>query len=300
MVQSLSTEGKNYLLNGFWATSREAELPCKDLTVSIVKRVEDVTDYVLKGFNDSMPEAERIARIKTRISELERAYKNLQGLDAEVKPYYNGNQYWASVMETFTDVRLVGFPPNGVGKFGADTDNWMWPRMTADFAVFRIYASKDNKPAPYSAANVPFKSTVFFPINTSGYKEGDFTMVYGFPGVTQEYISSYQLNQIQYITDPIRIEAREKRLSVWDEAMRDRPDVFLKYAAKQSTLSNGYKKAKGEVLGLTSNDVVGKKQSYEKTFQQTASVDTVNTNDKMLLTQMQAVVNGSDNALIAS
>lgn len=303
-AQSLSTDGKNYLVNGFWAATRQAELPCPDLTVSFVRKTEDVTEYVLKGITDSMPEDLRNTRIKARIAELQKAYKNLQGLDAEVKPYYNGNQYWVSVMETFTDVRLVGFPPNGIGKFGDDTDNWMWPRTTADFAVFRVYASKDNKPAAYNMTNVPYKPKAFFPINTSGYKEGDFTMVYGFPGTTLEYISSYQLNQVQYITDPIRIEAREKRLAVLDEAMRDNPDVFLKYAAKESTLSNGYKKWKGEVLGLTSNDVVGKKQAAENLFQQSLSGGTDSlrdyTQDKMLLPQMQAAINGVDNALIAS
>jgi hypothetical protein len=299
-AQSLSTGTKNYLVNGFWAASRQEELPCPGLTVSFVRKTENVTEYILKDLNDTMPEDTRNAKIKARIKELEKAYKNIQGFDAEVKPYYNGNQYWVSLMETFTDVRLVGFPPNGIGKFGADTDNWMWPRMTADFAVFRVYASKANKPAAYSLANVPYKPKTFFPINISGYKEGDFTMVYGFPAATQEYISSYQLNQVQYITDPIRIEAREKRLAVLDEAMRNNPDVFLKYAAKQSTLSNGYKKWKGEVLGLTTNDVVGKKQEYEKLFQEAASNNAAYPQDKMLLPQIQATVNGSDNALIAS
>jgi hypothetical protein len=299
-AQSLSTGTKNYLLNGFWAANRQEELPCPGLTVSFMRKTENVTEYILKDLNDTMPEDARNAKIKARIKELEKAYKNIQGFDAEVKPYYNGNQYWVSLMETFTDVRMVGFPPNGIGKFGADTDNWMWPRMTADFAVFRVYASKTNKPATYNIANVPYKPQAFFPVNTSGYKEGDFAMVYGFPATTQEYISSYQLNQVQYITDPIRIEAREKRLAVLDEMMRNNPDIFLKYAAKQSSLSNGYKKWKGEVLGLATSDVVGKKQEYEKLFQEAASNNAEFPEDKMLLPQIQAAVNGSDNALIAS
>lgn len=299
-AQSLSTDGKNYLANGFWAMNREAELPCPKLTISIVKKTEDVTEYILKGLTDTMPENVRNARIKSRVAELEKAYKNLSGLTAEVKSFFNGNQYQVVLSETFTDIRLVAFPPNGIGKFGADTDNWMWPRETADFAVFRVYAGKDNKPAAYSTANVPYKPKAFFPISTSGYKEGDFTMVYGFPYVTQEYLSSYQVNQVQYISDPIRIEAREKRLGVLDEAMRSSPDLFLKYAAKQSSLSNGYKKWRGEVLGLTNNDVLGKKQRYERAFAEAAAGNKDNPGDQMLLPRIQAVVNGSDNALIAS
>jgi len=258
-AQGLSSPEKNYLVNGFWAGSRQEELPCPGLTVAIIKRTEDVTKHILKNVSDTMPEAERNKIIKSRISDLETAYKKLEGLQAEIKPFYNGNQYWVVLSEVFSDVRMVGFAPNGIGKFGADTDNWMWPRMTGDFAVLRVYASKDNKPAAYSANNVPFKPKVFFPINTGGYKEGDFTMVYGFPFTSQEYLSSYQVNQVQYITDPIRIEARERRLGVWDEAMRNDPNVFLKYAAKQSSISNGYKKWKGEVQGLSTNDVIGKK-----------------------------------------
>lgn len=299
-AQELSTEEHNYLVDGFWAKNQQEELPCKGLTVSIVTRVEDVTKYVLDGITDSMPEAERDERIKTRIGELERAYKNLQGLEAEVKPYYNGNQYWVSLMEVFTDVRMVGIPPNGIGKFGADTDNWMWPRMTGDFAVFRVYAGKNNKPAAYDVANVPYKPKKFLSINTSGYKEGDFTMVYGFPGQTQEYLSSYQLNQVQYIVDPIRIEARQAKLASWDESMRSNPAVFLKYAAKQASVSNGYKKWQGEVLGLNTFDVVGKKQAFEKSFQQKAVLNDRQPEDKMLLPQIEATVSGSDNALMAT
>lgn len=299
-VQSLSTETNNYLVNGFWAANREAELPCPGLTVTFVRKTENVTDYILKDITDSMPEQARNASITARISELVKAYKNLSGLDAEIKPYYNGNQYWVSLSETFTDVRLVAFPPNGIGKFGADTDNWMWPRTTADFSIFRVYAGKDNKPSAYSATNIPYKTKSFFPINTSGYKEDDFTMVYGFPAQTQEYLSSYQLNQIQYITDPIRIEAREKRLAVLDEAMRNNPGIFLKYSAKQYSLSNGFKKWQGEILGLTNNDVVGKKQQYERKFQEVATANTNAPEDKMLLPRIQATVSGSDNAQIAS
>jgi len=299
-AQALSTESNNFLKNGFWASGPKEELPCTGLTVSIVTRIENVTDFVLGNISDSLPEDQRNARIQQRIGELQRAYKNVQGLDAEIKPYYNGLQYWASVMETYSDVRLVGFPPDGIGKFGANTDNWMWPRMTGDFAVFRVYASKDNKPAAYNVANVPYKPKKFFSINTSGVKEGDFTMVYGFPYVTQQYLTSYQVNQVQYISDPIRIEARQKKLDVWDNAMRSNPDIFLKYAAKQASVSNGFKKWQGEVLGLNTFNVIGKKMDYEHKFQAVATANTNQPADKMILPQIQATVNGSDNALIAA
>jgi hypothetical protein len=299
-AQSLSTPQNNYLVNGFWARNQQEELPCPGLKVTFVRRTEDVTEHILKNITDSMPEDQRNKKITERIADLQKAYKKLQGLDAEIKPYYNGNQYWVTLSETFTDIRMVGFPPNGIGKFGADTDNWMWPRNTGDFSVFRVYSGTDNKPAAYSPSNIAYKPQKFFQVNTTGYKEGDFTMVYGFPYQTQEYLSSYQMNQIQYISDPIRIESRDKKLSVWDKAMRADPNVFLKYAAKQSSLSNGFKKWKGEVLGLEINDVIGKKQSYEKSFQEAASMNTGEPGDKMLLTRIQAAVLGSDNALIAS
>lgn len=298
-AQQLSTAGRNLLTDGYWAMNKQQELPCPGLTVTFIRNIEDVTKYILKDLSDTLNETARNTKINERISELKRAYKNTQGVDVDIKPYYTGNQYWASVTETFSDVRLVGFPPNGIGKFGADTDNWMWPRQTGDFAVFRVYANKDNKPADYDVANLPYKPKVYFPISTKGIKEDDFTMVYGFPYTTQEYISSYQLNQIQHISDPIRIEAREVRLGIWDEAMSKNPDIFLKYAAKQSSVSNGYKKMKGEVLGLTTNDVVGKKQAFEYKFQEAVNqVDNL-PEDKLLLNKMQATVSSAENALMA-
>jgi hypothetical protein len=298
-VQALSTADKNYLVDGFWAKSNAEELPCPGLSVTFIRQIKDVTDLVLTGLDDTLAEDIRSREIAKRIKNIETGYKKVTGLDAEVKPFYNGNQYWISVKEVFNDVRLVGFPPNGIGKFGGDTDNWMWPRETGDFGIFRVYAGKDNKPAAYDPSNVPYKPKKYFPISTAGYEEDDFTMVYGFPYTTSEYISSYQLNQIQHISDPIRIAAREKRLGVWDAAMRSNPNLFLKYAAKQSSVSNGFKKWKGEVRGLELNDVIGKKQKYEKEFQEVYARSPLE-DDRMLLPRIQAVVNSSDNALIAT
>src|SRR5690606_19731247 len=274
------------------------ELPCPGLSVKIVRETVDVSDYVLRNLPDTMDEKERNKRIDQRIEELMTAYRKNSPYEVVIKSYYNGNQYWANLMETFTDVRLVAFPPNGIGKFGADTDNWEWPRMTGDFAVFRVYAGADNKPAPFSYSNVPDQSKVYFPISTAGIEEDDFTMVYGFPYQTRQYLSSYQVSQTKDIIDPIRIQSRDRKLAVWDSHMRSNPALFLKYAAKQSRISNGWKKWKGEIQGLESNDVIALKQAYEKNFQYAATVNTDHPEDKELLSRIQVTVLKSNKALI--
>jgi len=218
-VQGLSSSGNDYFANGFWAMNMQQEQPCPGLTVTFVRKMENVTDNILSNLSDTMRNSLRDSIVAQRIKNLEKGYREVTKMDAAIRPYFNGNQYWAVITETYRDIRLVGFPPNGIGFFGGDYDNWMWPRHNADFSMFRIYAGKDNKPADYSKDNKPYRSKDFFTINTKGYKEGDFTMVYGFPGTTQEYISSYQLGQIQNIIDPIRIEARTKRLDVWSQHM---------------------------------------------------------------------------------
>ncbi len=272
-VQGLSSAEKDYFAKGFWAMSRQEELPCPGLTVTFIRKMENVTDKITTGLEDTLNEAAREKIIKTRIKNLEKGYKYSTGLDAMIKPYYYGNQYWIILSETYNDIRLVGFPPNGIGTFGGDTDNWMWPRHTGDFSMFRIYANADNKPAEYSEDNKPYTTNDFFRINTSGYKEGDFTMVYGFPGRTQEYISSYQLNHIYKVIDPIRIETRTILLDTWAKHMDESRDVFLKYTSKHKRVANGWKKWQGEVRGLTINNVPAKKEAYELKFQGWAGSD---------------------------
>src|SRR5690606_37165103 len=215
-VQGLSSRENDYFANGFWAMSLEEELPCPGLTVTFIRKMENVTESIISDIPDTLDDTKRNTLISGRITALEKGYKYTTGLDATIKPFYNGNQYFVILSETFRDIRLTGFPPNVIGQFGGDTDNWMWPRHTGDFSVIRVYAGKDNKPADYHPDNVPYKTDNYFTINISGYKEGDFTMVYGFPGTTQEYISEAQLNQIYDIVDPIRIAARTQILSVWN------------------------------------------------------------------------------------
>lgn len=266
-VQGLSSPEHDYFANGYWAKNNAEELPCPGLTVTFIHSMENVTDKILSGISDTMQGIERERIIATRIKNLEKGYKIATGYDASIKQYYNGNQYWVAISETFRDIRLVGFPPNGIGTFGGDTDNWMWPRHTGDFSMFRIYASKDNKPADYSKDNKPYQAKNFFTINTGGYKEGDLTMVYGFPYTTSEYITSYQLNHVYSIMDPIRIAVRTKRLDVWSENMKRSREVFIKYTSKKAGLANGWKKWQGEMHGLEVNDVLNKKRAYEQQLQ---------------------------------
>lgn len=299
-VQGLSSKEKDYFANGFFAMKPEEEIPCPGLTVTFIRKMENVSDLILNGIPDTLKEAARDSQIAGRIKGLEKGYRYTSKMDAAIKPFFNGNQYWVVISETFQDIRLVGFPPNGIGQFGGDTDNWMWPRHTGDFAMFRVYAGKDNKPAAYSKDNKPYQTKNFFAINTSGYKEGDFTMVYGFPGTTQEYISSYQLNQIYDITDPIRIDVRTRKLAVWNKHMEADRGVFLKYTSKKAGIANGWKKWQGELRGLRLNDVVGKKRTFEKTFQGWANAQDSLPYTKDLLAHIMVNTATSDRALRAN
>ncbi len=269
-VQGVSTTEKDYFANGFFAKNRAEEIPIAGLTVTFVRRMENVTDKILSGINDTIRGAERDNIIADRITAIAKEFSERTHLDASIKPYFEGNQYWVAITETYRDIRLVGFPPNGIGSFGGDVENWMWPRHTGDFSMFRIYAGANNKPAEYSSGNQPYHADQYFKINTSGYKEGDFTLVYGFPGTTEEYISSYELKEVYSITDPISIAARTRKLDVWSKHMTLSRDNFLKYTSKRAGVANGWKKWQGEVRGLEVNKAIEKKQAFEKSFQKWA------------------------------
>jgi hypothetical protein len=296
-AQSLSSAEHDYFANGFWAKNLKEELPVKGLTVTFIRRMENVTDQITQGIADTLKDARRDSVITIRIAAVEKEFKKTTGLDASIKQYFKGNQYWVALTETYRDIRMVGFPPNGIGTFGGDVENWMWPRHTGDFSVFRVYAGADNKPADYSANNKPYDAAQFFNINIAGYKEGDFTMVYGFPGTTDEYISSYELRHIYSIIDPISIDARTRRLDVWTKHMSSSRDIFLKYTSKRAGVANGWKKWQGEVLGLKINNVTGKKQAYEKQFQAWADKNTTLPWAKELLPQMKVAAQGVEDML---
>lgn len=265
-IQSHSTVEKDYLTDGYWAKTYNDELACKGLTASFIVRIDDVTNDIIPALNSKMTEAEREATISTIASALEKKATEGTHYEARVRPFFTGNKYFMIVSETFKDVRLVGTPPSAIGKFGADADNWMWPRHTGDFALFRIYAGKDNKPAEYAADNVPYIPRYSFPISLNGVSEGDFTMVYGFPGRTNEYLSSYALELIMNHTDPIRIALRDVRLKNMAEVMRDNDTVRIQYSAKYAGIENAYKKWKGELRGLKRLNSIEKKRKTESAF----------------------------------
>ena len=266
-IQKHSSVEHDYLKDGFWAMSRSEELPNEGLTVSFLDRMEDVTSIILKGYAPQMTEEERTDLVKKNSEALiAEATKDGNGLRATVEALYYGNQYFLFVYREYSDVRLVGAPPSSIGKFGGDTDNWMWPRHTGDFSMFRIYADKNNNPAPYSEENVPYKPKKFFRISTKGVQEGDFTFIYGFPGSTKEYIHSEGVRYIEEIGDPHKIALRTLRLEIMNRHQSQSQKVRIQYSSKNANVSNAWKKWQGEVKGIRKMKTVAAKQEYEKAF----------------------------------
>lgn len=267
-IQSLSSVEHDFLKNGFWARSRAEELPAPGLEVRFVRRIADVTADVLGAVPSTAMGEERAELVKKQVAEVRKRFgKEYPGMEISVKPFFGGNQYFAFAMEVYKDIRLVGTPPNSIGKFGGDTDNWAWPRHTGDFSMFRIYADKDNRPAAYSPDNVPYRSKKHFKISTEGIQEGDFTMIYGFPGNTQEYILSDAVDYIVHRSDPMKIRIRTERLDRINAAQEKDPAMRIMYAAINAGISNAWKKWQGEALGLTRLNTVASKQEYEQAFQ---------------------------------
>jgi hypothetical protein len=263
-IQSLSTIEKNYLDSGFWAMKAEDELPCPGLTATFVREIKDVSNEVLFGINDTLNEETRNQLIKIRTDSIEKTIGS--GMKGMVRSFYHGNKYFLFIVEVFKDVRFVGAPPQSIGKYGGETDNWIWPRHTGDFALFRIYTGKDNKPADYSTENIPYKPAKFLTISIAGLEEEDFILVFGFPGRTNEYLPSSGLEVIAEQTNPNRIKIREERLSVLREAMSMNDTVRLQYASKFSSLENAYKKWKGELSGFKRFNAIGNKKLQEEKF----------------------------------
>ena len=266
-IQQHSSVEHDYLKDGFWAMNRSEELPNKGLTVSFLERMDDVTERVLKGYTPDMSEDQRVEIVKKNSKEIiDEATKAGKGLRATVEALYYGNQYFLFLYREYADVRLVGAPPSSIGKFGGDTDNWMWPRHTGDFSMFRIYADKNNDPAPYSENNVPYRPKKYFKISTGGVKEGDFTFIYGFPGRTQEYIHSEGVRYIEEIGDPHKINLRTLRLDIQKKHMSQSQKVRIQYSSKNASVANAWKKWQGEVKGIRKMKTVEKKQQFEQMF----------------------------------
>ncbi len=265
-----STVEHDYLTNGFWAMSRDQEIPCPGLTATRLVRMEDVTAQVLDGVGPETSEGERATIVERNIKRItERAVEGTH-YKAIIKPFYYGNQYFMYINEVFTDVRLVGAPPSNIGKFGGDTDNWMWPRHTGDFSMFRVYAGADNKPANYSKDNRPYKPLKFLEISLDGVSEGDFTFVFGYPGTTQRYVTSDAVELAANIENPIRIDLRTIRLKHYNHAMNQSPAQRLKYASKVASIANGWKKWQGETQGINRLKGVEQKREFESRYQEWA------------------------------
>ena len=266
-IQSLSSVEHDFLKNGFWARSRAEELPAPGLEVRFVRRIADVTADVLGAVPSTAMGEERAELVKKQVAEVRKRFgKEYSGMEISVKPFFGGNQYFAFAMEVYKDIRLVGTPPNSIGKFGGDTDNWIWPRHTGDFSLFRIYAGKDNKPAAYSPENVPYRPKRHFTISTAGVEEGDFTMIYGFPGNTQEYILSDAVAYIAERSDPAKIAIRTGRLDIISAAQESDPALRIHYAAKHASIANAWKKWQGEAMGIGRLGTVASKRAYEQEF----------------------------------
>ena len=267
-IQAHSSIEKDYLKNGFWAMNRNEELPNPDLSVTFIKSIEEISSQILAMVKDSV--VNRDAAIQRAMKKYESSYKVEPGMKALVKSFYQDNVFYLFITQTYRDVRLVGAPSSSIGKFGSDTDNWMWPRHTGDFSVFRIYAGKDNQPAEYSKDNVPYKPKHFFPISLKDIREGDFTLVFGFPGRTTEYLPADAVSLIRNVNDSVKVSIRTERLSVLDQAMRANDTVRIKYSAKYASVSNAWKKWQGEMKGIDKTKIIARKKLQEEEFEKRA------------------------------
>jgi len=272
-IQKHSSMEHDYLTDGFWALNADQELSNPGLTVIFLVYMDEVTDKILSGVTETMTENARNEKVKYNSEKLikELIAKHEDKYLVEVESFFQGNQYFVFVSQEYKDVRLVGAPPSAIGKFGGDTDNWMWPRHTGDFSLFRIYADENNEPAEYSPNNKPFTPKKFFPISLKGVQKGDFTMVFGYPGSTEQYVPSYSVELTTQVVNPAKIAIRGAKLKVINKAMTNDRATRIKYASKQSRIANGWKKWQGENRGLKRLDAINKKKQLEKKFQNWAN-----------------------------
>ncbi len=265
-IQAHSTVEHDYLTNGFWAYSKAEELPNPELTVTFLVRMEDVTSKVLSDVTANMTEAERSSKIKKAINGLKDVASEKGKYDVSIKSFFAGNEYYMFVYEVFTDVRLVGAPPSSVGKFGGDTDNWMWPRHTGDFSIFRVYCAPDGSPRSYNKENVPLTPKHYLPINIKGVKENDFAMIWGYPGRTDRYLTSFGITETIKHQGPTIIKLRGEKQEIMKEYMDKSDAVRIQYASKYAQSANYWKYFIGQIKGLNNLDVYGKKKEIEEEF----------------------------------
>jgi hypothetical protein len=284
-IQSHSTVEHDYLTDGFWAMRQEEELPTPGLTARFLVSIQDVTATVLGNVNDNMTENDRSEKIRKTCRDLEQKITKDTPLDARVSSFFNGNEYYLFVYEVYRDVRLVGAPPSSIGKFGADTDNWMWPRHTGDFSIFRVYAAKDGSPANYSADNVPLKPKHYLPVSIKGVNKGDFTMIMGYPGSTDRYATSYTIDWALNIHNPSVVKIRTDKLDIMKKDMDADPAVRIKYASKYAGTANYWKFYIGQDKGLKKLNVADRKREIEDRF-----ADWVNANRDRNLAYREALL----------
>ncbi|MBC8320445.1 MAG: S46 family peptidase [Bacteroidetes bacterium] len=265
-IQKHSTVEHDYLTDGFWAMNKSEELPNPGLTATLLIEMKKVTDSVLAGVDENMTMKERQIIIKDNIQRVTTNFEKESTYNAAIKPFFQGNAYYMMITEVFKDIRLVGAPPSNIGKFGGDTDNWMWPRHTGDFSLFRIYVDKDGNPAEYSEDNVPYQPKYYFTISLDGVEENDFTFVFGYPARTNEYLPSYAVEMITEIENPKKIELREKRLGIFNKYSSTYPKVRIQYATKDARVANYWKKMIGETGGVKRMKGIEAKQNFEKEF----------------------------------
>ena len=273
-IQKHSTVEKDYLTNGFWAMSRNEELPNEGLFASFLIRMEDVTKRVLAKVKPGMSESDRSAEIRSVTTQLKTEASEKGKYTVDVKSFYNGNEYYMFVYQIFEDIRLVGAPPSSIGKFGGDTDNWMWPRHTGDFSMFRIYAKADGTPSKYAKDNVPLKVKYHLPVSLKGVKKDDFTMIWGYPGSTDRYMTSWGISETLNEINPAIIKLLGNSLDIMKEVMDVDPKVKIQYASNYAGLANFWKNKIGESRGLKQLNVSDKKKNLEEQFQSWATADT--------------------------
>ena len=277
VIQSHSSVENDYLTEGFWAASRDEELPNPALSITLLVRMENVTARVLETIDPNMDERERNRAVREISRTIADEAKEDGRYEAMVNPFYYGNEYYLFVYNIYRDVRLVGAPPSSIGKFGGDVDNWMWPRHSGDFALFRVYADEENNPAEYSNDNVPFIPDHFFPVSNRGPEKHDFTMVYGFPGSTQRYLTSDAVKYIVESENPMGIDIRTRVLQIYEQEMAKSDEVRIQYASKHAGVSNAWKRWMGENRGLHRLDAVNVKKELEREFDQWAQSGSMET-----------------------
>ncbi len=265
-IQSHSTLENDYLKDGFWAMNFDEEIPNENLYVEFIVSIHDVTDKVLENVTDELSERDRQSQISRNSNAVLESWPREDWQDVKTKAFYNGNQYFLFVTERFEDIRLVGAPPTSIGKFGSDTDNWVFPRHTGDFSLFRIYADANNRPAKYSEDNKPYIPKHYLPVSLDGVEEGDFTLVFGFPGTTNEYLPAVAIQHITQEFNPTNIAIREAALKVIDAEMKTNDEVRIKYASKQARIANAWKKWIGENLGIEKSGAIEIRRDFEERF----------------------------------